>query len=310
MPTDDKNGVISSLYTADGKVKLPRTVDKAVTITTGEHRGKTLDQVLAELTEATVNQGIAMANEISAMQDFAAYSGEETQTCDPEMCRQMVEEIVDQRMQEVYEYINFMLQKDIEILSFECMPGPNFNKGDVVEKIHLVWELNVEPVSVHISGIGEVDADITGCEIYKKPITEPTTFILTVTDKKGNVERAEVKLTFGEEQLPEKPDTPVVSKISCFYGTFGENLDNSIILSGQKMVMEEMTSIQLTYHNQRIFFAYPASQGLLGAIKDGNGFSYLDSFIMEEFVIGGERYYVYYSEDRASGKGIKFTFTL
>ena len=320
MPADEKNGVISSLYTADGKVKLPRTVDKAVTITTGEHRGKTLDQVLEELTQnqnnSNVDNGIALANEFAPM-PFAAYSGEEEVPscgCDPEECRRIAEEIarkiVEERMQEVYDYINLMMQKDIEILSFDCLPKTNFNKGEVVEKIHLVWELNVEPVSVHISDIGEVEAEMNGCEIYKKPITDTTTFVLTVTDKKGNVKNAEVKLTFGEEDVQQPEQPPVVSGASCIYGIFTENLDASKIISGQKIKMMEETSITVSFHNQRVFFAYPVSQGLLSEIKDRNGFSYLDSFILEEFVIGSERYYAYYLDERSSGKEAKFIFIL
>ena len=311
MPIDEKNGVISSLYTADGKVKLPRTVDKAITITTGEHRGKTLDQVLQEIADATTNQGIALANEISMLQGPAAYSGEDNYcTCDPQMIEEIVTRIVEEQMKGVYERIETLLQDDIEILYFES-PKTNFEKGEVVEKVHLMWELNVEPVSVHISGLGDVEPEMSGCVVYKKPITETTTFVLTVTDSKGKTKHASLTLTFGDDvQQPGEELPPVVSGVSCFYGTFTEELTGTTVSRGKKLKMGESTSIEITYHNERVFFAYPVSQGLLDDIKDKNGFSYIDSFIMEEVNIGSERYYAYYSEERASGKGIKFIFIL
>ena len=98
-----------------------------------------------------------------------------------------------------------------------------------------------------------------------------------------------------------------------YYGVVEENITKDNITADMVKLMtkkvdaaESKTCIYNT-NNQRMVFAYPASQGPLTSILDGNGFENIRAFNSTVVNIDNKEYYVYLNEPNTNSN-FKMTY--
>ena len=191
-----------------------------------------------------------------------------------------------------------LLYKEIEIKNFNSTLISHLYEFNVnqIYGITLRWELNKTPIYQSINNyngvLSENDREIT----INKTISSDTDFILTVIDERGIEKKSVVSLKF---------------VFPSYYGTYNDILNVNDITSGNKIIIENKdTTINMSYTNSKIFFAYPKSFGKLIDIKDGNGLSYINDFIYDgtNFGMNGTSYNVYKLDERATVESISFSF--
>lgn len=83
---------------------------------------------------------------------------------------------------------------------------------------------------------------------------------------------------------------------ASYYGVLDSDTPNETNIRGLNKTVKNskgFTFNNVSANNQHIVYAYPSSFGRLTSIKDGNGFSYLDSYKVETITINSIEYYVY-----------------
>lgn len=135
-----------------------------------------------------------------------------------------------------------------------------------------------------------IDSTTTGSWTYTMPTatTDTTTFKAVVTYTKSNDVDA---------------DSTKTASITFYYNKYRGVVDS---LTPSEATIEALTSALATAKggtyifspsNQHIAYAYPKSLGALTSIKDGNGFSLMDSFTRteESYTVNGQTvvYYLY-----------------
>lgn len=190
-----------------------------------------------------------------------------------------------------------LLYKEIEIKSFNSTLITHLYEFNAISlnSITLKWELSKNPVSQSINNYnGVLSADTREITI-NNVIKSDTDFILTVTDEKGTEKTATISLKFVHPS---------------YYGTYEDVLGVDNVTDGNKIIMDNVNkTIDMSYTNKKIFFAYPKYFGELVDIKDNNGLSYFDDFIYDgvSFGMNGTSYNVYKLDTRATVKNISYS---
>lgn len=168
-----------------------------------------------------------------------------------------------------------------------------YEVGERISNIPFTWSLSKKATNIILTDCNVQPIDDTAT--FTGTLNATKTFTLSVTDAKNAKATASVTIYF-------------VSPI--YYGTFYDSLASTYILEQNKLIQTKGNkSVTLTYNDKRVFYAYPKSYGTLRDIKDGNGFSYIKDFMINEMTLKGVDYYVYMIKDKASATGITFTFS-
>ena len=186
--------------------------------------------------------------------------------------------------------------REIEIESFESTLIKHVYQFQVdkLDSVTLRWGLNKNPVSQTISNydgtLSVEDREV----IINKTIDKDTDFTLTVIDENGVEKSKTISIRFIQPS---------------YYGTYEGTLTVDKIEIGNKMIiLNDNQTIDMSYEDKKVFFAYPLSLGKLIDIKDGNGLSYLSDFVLDEtFGFNSTSYYVYKLESEASVSNITFS---
>ena len=97
---------------------------------------------------------------------------------------------------------------------------------------------------------------------------------------------------------------------ASYYGVYDDKLNVDIMKSGTKILInKENKTIDMSYTNSKIFFAYPKVFGELVDIKDNNGLSYFNDFIFNgtDYSANGTSYNVYMLDEKATCKNISYS---
>ena len=194
------------------------------------------------------------------------------------------------------EILRELMYKEIEIKDFKSTLISHLYefRVDTLTSITLQWELNKNPISQSINiynGTISTDREIT----ISTNINTDTDIILTVVDENG---------------VEKKSIIPIKFVFPSYYGTYENTLSVDNIRNGNKIIMDNKnTTIDMSYTNSKIFFAYPKVFGELVDIKDNNGLSYFNDFIYNgtDYATGGTSYNVYMLDEKATCKNISYS---
>ncbi len=202
---------------------------------------------------------------------------------------------IEEGIHSLSEKISDLTYKPISITSFRSnLSKTVYEKGvETINGCTFTWTTSMTPKSISLTDctIGVKDTSYT----YNTTISDTKTFTLSVTDSKNNTRSSSITFSF---------------VYPFYYGTFIDSLTETNIKAGTKLVeIKGNKSINLSYSDKRVFYAYPKSYGELKSIKDGNGFEYLNDFDKEEININNVNYYIYKIKNKASVSQIKYTFS-
>ena len=195
------------------------------------------------------------------------------------------------------EILRELMYKEIEIKDFKSTLISHLYefRVDTLTSITLQWELNKNPISQSVNiynGIISTDSrEIT----VSTNINTDTDIVLTVVDEKG---------------VEKKSIIPIKFVFPSYYGTYENTLSIDNIRNGNKIIMDNKNiTIDMSYTNSKIFFAYPKVFGELVDIKDNNGLSYFNDFIYNgiDYATGGTSYNVYMLDEKATCKNISYS---
>ena len=195
------------------------------------------------------------------------------------------------------EILRELMYKEIEIKDFKSTLISHLYefRVDTLTSITLQWELSRNPISQSINiynGIISTDSrEIT----VSTNINTDTDIVLTVVDEKG---------------VEKKSIIPIKFVFPSYYGTYENTLSIDNIRNGNKIIMDNKNiTIDMSYTNSKIFFAYPKVFGELVDIKDNNGLSYFNDFIYNgiDYATGGTSYNVYMLDEKATCKNISYS---
>ena len=195
------------------------------------------------------------------------------------------------------EILTELMYKEIEIKDFKSTLISHLYefKVDALTSITLQWELNKNPISQSINiynGIISTDSrEIT----ISTNINTDTDIILTVVDENG---------------VEKKSTIPIRFVFPSYYGVYDDKLNVDIMRNGTKILINgENKTINMSYINSKIFFAYPKVFGELVDIKDNNGLSYFNDFIFNstDYSANGTSYNVYMLDEKATCKNISYS---
>ena len=195
------------------------------------------------------------------------------------------------------EILRELMYKEIEIKDFKSTLISHLYefRVDKLTSITLQWELSRNPISQSINiynGIISTDSrEIT----VSTNINTDTDIVLTVVDEKG---------------VEKKSIIPIKFVFPSYYGTYENTLSIDNIRNGNKIIMDNKNiTIDMSYTNSKIFFAYPKVFGELVDIKDNNGLSYFNDFIYNgiDYATGGTSYNVYMLDEKATCKNISYS---
>lgn len=195
------------------------------------------------------------------------------------------------------EILKELMYKEIEIKDFKSTLVSHLYefKVDTLTSITLQWELNKNPISQSINiynGIISTDSrEIT----ISTNINTDTDIILTVVDENG---------------VEKKSIIPIRFVFPSYYGVYDDKLNVDIMRNGTKILInKENKTIDMSYINSKIFFAYPKVFGELVDIKDNNGLSYFNDFIYNgtDYSTSGTSYNVYMLDEKATCKNISYS---
>ena len=195
------------------------------------------------------------------------------------------------------EILTELMYKEIEIKDFKSTLVSHLYefRVDTLTSITLQWELNKNPISQSINiynGIISTDSrEIT----ISTNINTDTDIILTVVDENG---------------IEKKSIIPIKFVFASYYGVYDDKLNVDIMRNGTKILInKENKTIDMSYINSKIFFAYPKVFGELVDIKDNNGLSYFNDFIFNstDYSANGTSYNVYMLDEKATCKNISYS---
>ena len=195
------------------------------------------------------------------------------------------------------EILTELIYKEIEIKDFKSTLVSHLYEFRVgtLTSITLQWELNKNPISQSINiynGIISTDSrEIT----ISTNINTDTDIILTVVDENG---------------VEKKSIIPIRFVFPSYYGVYDDKLNVDIMRNGTKILInKENKTIDMSYTNSKIFFAYPKVFGELVDIKDNNGLSYFNDFIYNgtDYSTNGTSYNVYILDEKATCKNISYS---
>ena len=192
------------------------------------------------------------------------------------------------------EILTELTYKEIEIENFNTTLISHLYefRMDKITSITLQWELNKNPVYQNINIYnGNISVD-TREFIITTEISTDTDIILTVVDEKGIKKESVISIKFVQPS---------------YYGTYEDILS---ITNGNKIIMDNKnTTIDMSYTNSKIFFAYPKMFGELIDIKDNNGLSYFNDFIYNgtDYAMNGVNYNVYMLDEKATCRNISYS---
>lgn len=195
------------------------------------------------------------------------------------------------------EILTELIYKEIEIKDFKSTLISHLYefRVDTLTSITLQWELNRNPISQSIN-IYNGTISVDGREItITTNINTDTDIVLTVVDEKG---------------VEKKSIIPIKFVFPSYYGTYENTLSVDNIRNGNKIIMDNKNiTINMSYTNSKIFFAYPKVFGELVDIKDNNGLSYFNDFIYNgtDYATGGTSYNVYMLDEKATCKNISYS---
>ena len=195
------------------------------------------------------------------------------------------------------EILTELIYKEIEIKKFNTTLISHLYefKVDTLTSITLQWELNRKPISQSINIYnGTISVDSREITITTN-INTDTDIVLTVIDEKG---------------VEKKSIIPIKFVFPSYYGTYENTLSIDNIRNGNKIIMDNKNiTIDMSYTNSKIFFAYPKVFGELVDIKDNNGLSYFNDFIYNgiDYATGGTSYNVYMLDEKATCKNISYS---
>ena len=195
------------------------------------------------------------------------------------------------------EILTELIYKEIEIKDFKSTLISHLYefRVDTLTSITLQWELNRKPISQSINIYnGTISVDSREITITTN-INTDTDIVLTVVDEKG---------------VEKKSIIPIKFVFPSYYGVYNNNLNVDIMRNGTKILMNgENKTIDMSYTNSKIFFAYPKVFGELVDIKDNNGLSYFNDFIYNgtDYATGGTSYNVYMLDEKATCKNISYS---
>ena len=187
--------------------------------------------------------------------------------------------------------------KEIEIKNFDTTLISHLYefKIDKLASITLQWDLSRNPISQNINIYsGNISVD-TREIVIQKEINTDIDIVLTVIDEKG---------------IEKKSIIPIRFVFPSYYGTYENTLSVDNIKNGNKIIMDNKnTTIDMSYTNSKIFFAYPKVFGELVDIKDNNGLSYFNDFIYNstDYAMNGTSYNVYILDEKATCKNISYS---
>ena len=195
------------------------------------------------------------------------------------------------------EILEDLTYKEIEINNFQTTLERNLYEflTESLNEVTLKWELNKNPISQKVEGYNGEILTTTRELIIPNRINSNKDFTLVVEDEKGVIKTSTVSINF---------------VFPVYYGSFLNTLDVDIIQSGNKILTnKEDKTIDMSYTNSKIYFAIPKDLGMLADIKDGNGLSYIDDFILNEidYSFNGTSYNVYTLENKATVKRISYS---
>ena len=195
------------------------------------------------------------------------------------------------------EILKELMYKEIEIKDFKSTLISHLYefKADTLTSITLQWELNKNPISQSINIYnGAISADSREITISTN-INNDTDIILTVVDENG---------------VEKKSTIPIKFVFPSYYGVYDDKLNVDIMRNGTKILInKENKTIDMSYTNSKIFFAYPKVFGELVDIKDNNGLSYFNDFIYNgtDYSTSGTSYNVYMLDEKATCKNISYS---
>ena len=195
------------------------------------------------------------------------------------------------------EILEDLTYKEIEINNFQTTLERNLYEflTESLNEITLKWELNKNPISQRVEGYDREILTTTRELIIPNRINSNKDFTLVVEDEKGVIKTSTISIKF---------------VFPVYYGSFFNTLDVDIIQRGNKILTnKEDKTIDMSYTNSKIYFAIPKDLGILADIKDGNGLSYIDDFILNEtdYSLNGTSYNVYTLENKATVKRISYS---
>ena len=195
------------------------------------------------------------------------------------------------------EILRELMYKEIEIKDFKSTLISHLYefRVDTLTSITLQWELNKNPISQSINIYnGTISVDSREITITTN-INTDTDIVLTVVDENG---------------VEKKSIIPIKFVFPSYYGTYENTLSVDNIRNGNKIIMDNKNiTIDMSYTNSKIFFAYPKVFGELVDIKDNNGLSYFNDFIYNgtDYATGGTSYNVYMLDEKATCKNISYS---
>ena len=195
------------------------------------------------------------------------------------------------------EILRELMYKEIEIKDFKSTLISHLYefRVDTLTSITLQWELNKNPISQSINIYnGTISVDRREITITTN-INTDTDIVLTVIDEKG---------------VEKKSIIPIKFVFPSYYGTYENTLSVDNIRNGNKIIMDNKNiTINMSYTNSKIFFAYPKVFGELVDIKDNNGLSYFNDFIYNgtDYATDGTSYNVYMLDEKATCKNISYS---
>ena len=195
------------------------------------------------------------------------------------------------------EILKELMYKEIEIKDFKSTLISYLYefRVDTLTSITLQWELNKNPISQSINIYNStISADRREITISTN-INNDTDIILTVIDENG---------------VEKKSIIPIKFVFPSYYGVYDDKLNVDIMRNGTKILInKENKTIDMSYTNSKIFFAYPKVFGELVDIKDNNGLSYLNDFIYNgtDYSTNGTSYNVYMLDEKATCKNISYS---
>ena len=195
------------------------------------------------------------------------------------------------------EILKELMYKEIEIKDFKSTLISHLYefRTDTLTSITLQWELNKNPISQSINIYnGTISTDSREITISTN-INNDTDIILTVVDENG---------------VEKKSTIPIKFVFPSYYGVYDDKLNVDIMRSGTKILInKENKTIDMSYTNSKIFFAYPKVFGELVDIKDNNGLSYFNDFIYNgtDYSTSGTSYNVYMLDEKATCKNISYS---
>lgn len=195
------------------------------------------------------------------------------------------------------EILKELMYKEIEIKDFKSTLVSHLYefRVDTLNSITLQWELNKNPISQSINIYnGTISTDSREITISTN-INTDTDIILTVVDENG---------------VEKKSTIPIKFVFPSYYGVYDDKLNVDIMRNGTKILInKENKTINMSYTNSKIFFAYPKVFGELVDIKDNNGLSYFNDFIYNstDYAMNGTSYNVYILDEKATCKNISYS---